>query len=74
MNANQWELGTPDFFIGRIFDETGLKWTETNTWSCNGGDFVNRKEQAIGPIKSGIWFLHGTKTLDELNWCLAQKT
>lgn len=71
--AGELERGSPDLFLGLIVDRTGLPWTQTHTWSVNGGDFTRRRAAAIRPIKDGIWYLHGIRTKSELEWCLAHR-
>lgn len=72
MSEGEWELCSPDLFLGLITDRRPeIKLTETKTWSCNGGDFQNRKEHAEKAVKEGAWFLHGLRTKEEYDWILS---
>lgn len=68
----EFEQGSPDVFLGLITDRRpDLKWTESNSFSVNGNDLMNRKEEAAKAIKYNCWFLHGLRTEGELNWILS---
>lgn len=70
----EFEHGSPDVFLGLICDRRPeIKITETGTWSCNGNDFMNRKDAAAEAIKAGSWFLHGIRTKEELDWVMSQR-
>lgn len=55
----QWEIGSPDVFLGRIIEDTKLPWTETNTFSVNGGMMHYMLPAAIEAVKKGVWYVHG---------------
>jgi hypothetical protein len=68
ISDGQFELGSPDVFLGRIVDETGVPWTETDTFSVNGRmlDIPEYWQAALNAAKAGTWFLHGLKTKAQL--------
>lgn len=70
---NEWELYSPDVFLGRIVDLTGIKWTEGNTFSVNGNDFHNRKAEAKKAVENGAFYVHGIRHKAELDWLLSIK-
>lgn len=73
INKGQHENGSPDFFFSLVFERLREKITPLQgTFSVNGGDFCNRMDAAERAIKAGAWYVHGLRTKDELNWCLAQ--
>lgn len=74
LSEGEFEGGSPDVFMGRITDRRpDLKWTESNTFSVNGNDLMNRGPQAAEAIRNGVWFLHGLRTQEELDWILSQR-
>lgn len=72
LGQGEWENGSPDVFISRIIDETGLKWTQANTWSCNSLNELN-KPGCSTAIRGGAWYVHGIKTPEDLEWVLSQR-
>jgi len=76
IEAGEFENGSPDVFLGLIADRRPeLNIFQTETWSCNGNDFQNRKEHALRAIdeRSGLWFVHGVRTREELDLCVTQE-
>lgn len=71
IGAGQFELGSPDVFLGRIIEETGIRVTETGTFSVNGGSLSFRMPQAIEAARAGVWFAHGLRLESEANQILA---
>lgn len=69
----EWEIYSPDLFLGRIVDRTGIKWTECNTFSVNGNDFHNRKTEAEKAVRAGAYYVHGIRHKAELEWLLSIK-
>lgn len=69
MAEGEWELCSPDLFLGLITDRRPeIKVTEANTWSCNGGDFHNRADQAGKAVMDGCFFVHGIRLASEVEW------
>lgn len=70
----QFELGSPDVFLGRIIEETNLPWTETGTFSVNGRmlDIPDYWNAAIKSVQDGCWFVHGIRTKEQLDALAAQ--
>lgn len=67
---NEYENGSPDFFLALAMERGNIQWTQSKTWSVNGGNFWDRRDQAAEPIKQGIWYLHGIRTREDLDWIL----
>ena len=61
-------LGSPDFFIGRIFDILQIGWSETfpMTFSRNTVETAADAEIARNTLAAGGWMVHGVKTQDQL--------
>lgn len=62
MSENRFQMGSPDVFLGKIIHDSGLPWTETYTFSVNGGGMAQFMPQAIIAAKGGAWHFHGLRT------------
>lgn len=72
ISEGEWELCSPDLFLGLITDRRPeIKVTECNTWSCNGNDLQNRRDQCQKAVQSAAWHVHGLRTKDEYDWLLS---
>jgi len=72
MAEGEFELNSPDLFLGLITDRRPeIKVSESNTWSCNGNDLQNRMHQCEAAVKAGAYFVHGLRTRKEYDHLLS---
>lgn len=72
ISEGELELCSPDLFLGLLTDRRPeIKVTECNTWSCNGNDLQNRRDQCQKAVQSGAWHVHGLRTKEEYDWLLS---
>jgi hypothetical protein len=64
----QFELGSPDVFLGRIIEELKLPYHETNTFSVNGGmlEIPEYWEAAKKYVREGGYYCHGLRKREQL--------
>jgi hypothetical protein len=72
--AGETEQGSTDCFLGLLVDRSGIKWTNTDTLTCqNGGDGSDMDGYLAPRIESFLnahpqnWFVHGVKTQSNVN-------
>lgn len=68
VKAGEFELGSPDVFLGRCIDDLKLPWTETGTFSVNGGmlEIPEYWASAKQMVSAGCWYCHGIRTQQQL--------
>jgi len=71
MAEDEWERGSPDFFLALLCERRNMDFVQSHTWSVNGGSYAHLRQHAVQPIKNGIWYLHGIRTKDELDEVLS---
>lgn len=60
--SGDWENGSPDFFIYWLFEQYGVQWQQSNTFSANGLDVQCTVEAMRKAIDNGAWSIHPSKT------------
>lgn len=62
----RFELGSPDVFLGLILQNLGINPHESNTFSVNSFDLPKNIEAGRKAISEGCKFLHGVKSMQQL--------
>lgn len=66
-----WIHGSPDMFLGLIVDRSGMKFTDSGTFTKNTIHSPEDITLARQAVADGVWFLHGVKSREVLDAILA---